>query len=124
MEKPTKQNLAEEILNLDDERSELVKVPEWNNKEILCKNMTGADRAVLGDMLEIDGETNKVHSTSTTADIVFLGAYNPETGERLFKKAQMERLLLKNSAPLERLAKVINRLSGLGRDADKLITKN
>jgi len=111
-----KKRLSDEILDFEDERTELVTVPEWGGKKVLCKNMTGADRAILSNMLDIDARTNKVKSTSTSADIVILGAYNPETGERIFSPTQKERLLAKNSSALERLATVINRLSGIGEE--------
>ena len=116
--------MAEEILNINDERTEIVIVPEWNNKKILCKNLSGADRAVLSSMLEVDGKTNKVKTKSTTADIVILGAYNPDTGDRIFMPSQKTALLMKNSAPLELLAGTIQKLSGLDRDAVDDAEKN
>lgn len=123
VEKATR-NLAEEILNINDERTELVTVPEWNNIKILCKNLSGADRAVLSGMLEVDGKTNKVKTKSTTADIVILGAYNPDTGDRVFSQSQKAGLLMKNSKPLERLATVIQKLSGLDQDGVDDAEKN
>jgi hypothetical protein len=122
--KVAKMSLSEEILNMNDETTELVKVPEWGNKEILCKNLSGADRAVLSSMLEVDAQTNKVKTTSTSADIVILGAYDPENGSRIFAKSQKALLLGKNSAPLERLAAVIQRLSGLTQEGLDNAEKN
>ena len=116
--------MAEEILNINDERTEIVIVPEWNNMKILCKNLSGADRAVLSSMLEVDGKTNKVKTKSTTADIVILGAYNPETGDKIFTQAHKSGLLMKNSAPLELLATTIQNLSGLNLDAVADAEKN
>jgi hypothetical protein len=116
--------MAEEILNMNDERTELVKVPEWNNMEILCKNLTGADRAQLASMLKMDAETNQVTTKSNSADVVVLGAYNPETGDRIFTQSQKVALLMKNNAPLERLASVIQRLSGLTKEKADEAEKN
>ena len=116
--------MAEEILNINDERTEIVIVPEWNNKKILCKNLSGADRAVLSSMLEVDSKTNKVQTKTTTADIVIYGAYNPDTGERIFLPSQKAALLKKNSAPLERLATVIQKLSGLNPEGVDEAEKN
>ena len=120
----TAMSMAEEILNINDERTEIVIVPEWNNKKILCKNLSGADRAVLSSMLEVDGKTNKVKTNSTTADIVILGAHNPDTGDRIFVPSQKAALLMKNSAPLERLATVIQKLSGLNPEGVDEAEKN
>jgi hypothetical protein len=120
----TTSNMAEEILNINDERTEIVTVPEWNNMKILCKNLSGADRAVLSGMLEVDGKTNKVKTKSTSADIVILGAYNPATNSRIFTQSHKAGLLAKNSAPLERLAVVIQKLSGLDLDGVDEAEKN
>ena len=120
----TASSMAEEILNINDERTEMVIVPEWNNKKIPCKNLSGADRAVLSSMLEVDGKTNKVKTKSTTADIVILGAYNPDTGDRIFVPSQKAALLMKNSAPLELLASAIQKLSGLNQEGVDEAEKN
>jgi hypothetical protein len=72
-------------------------------------------------MLDIDARTNKVRSSSTSADIVILGCYDPETGMRLFEPVHKTRLLQKNSAALERLAATINRLSGIGVESEEKI---
>lgn len=122
--KKPKKDLADEILEFDDERTELVTVPEWGNKKVLCKNMTGADRALLNKFVKIDSRSKQVTSESTAVDIVLLGAYNPETGEKLFKNpvVQKTQLLKKNMAAIDRLAEVINKLSGIGEGEE--IEKN
>lgn len=121
---PTKKSLADEILNFDDERSEIVTVPEWGNLKVLCKNMTGADRALLGSMVEVDVKTNKARVNSTAADFVIAGCFNPDTGERLFTPFKREQLLQKNSAALERLSSIVQRLSGMSDDEARNIEKN
>jgi hypothetical protein len=120
----TASNLAEEILNINDERTELVTVPEWNNMKILCKNLSGAERAVLSGMLEVDSKTNKVKTKSTSADIVIFGAYDPATGNHIFTQAHKAALLAKNSAPLERLTVVIQKLSGITLEGADEAEKN
>lgn len=116
--------MAEQILNLNDERTKIIVVPEWNDMKILCKNLTGADRAIISKMLTVDGDTNEIKTDSTTADLVLLGAYNPDTGDRIFAQSQRSMLLAKNSKALELIATTIQELSGLSKKSRKDAEKN
>lgn len=118
-----KKKLSDRILDFDDEQTEIVTIPEWGNAKVLCKNMTGSERATVGAMIEIDGKTKKIKTKATSADFVIMGCYDPETGEKLFSPVAKERLLRKNSAALERLASVVQRLSGMGEE-EEVIEKN
>jgi hypothetical protein len=124
VDKPIQMSMADKILNMNDDRTEIVTVPEWDNMKVLCKNISGSDRAILARMLIVDSNTNKVTTKSTSADIVVMGAYNPETGDRIFSESQKIALLAKNSAPLERLAVVIQKLSGLSSESVEEAEKN
>jgi hypothetical protein len=116
--------LAEEILNMDDSESEIVVVPQWKNKKILCKNMTGAERARLAKLVTFDAN-GVMDNESTSADVVMAGSYDPDNpNEKIFSGSQREFLLNKNSAALELLGGVINRLSGISRDSQKKAEKN
>jgi len=120
---PAYASLADEILALDDTETELVTVPQWKNKKILCKSLTGKQRATIQKMLRFSREGDVKGTEATSADIVIMGAYDPETDQRVFNQTHREALLEHNSAPLELLGGVINRLSGItpqsAREAEK-----
>lgn len=116
-------NLADEILSLKDERSEIVAVPMWNDIKILCKNLSGADRAKLAGLVTFDTKGTMINR-STSADVVILGAYNPDTGQRVFTPEMRTALLEKNSAALEFLAEKINELSGITSRSAEAAEKN
>ena len=117
-------SLADEILALDDTESELVTVPQWNNKKILCKSLTGKQRASLQRMLRFSRDGEFQDTDATTADVIIMGAYDPETGNKIFNSTHRDGLLEHNSAPLELIGGVINRLSGITPRAAKDAEKN
>jgi hypothetical protein len=63
-------------------------------------------------------------SKQTAADTVILGAYDPTTGKKLFKELDRELLLNHNAAPLDKLAGVINELSGMTVGSEDEAEKN
>jgi hypothetical protein len=126
-EKPTKvaaaTSLRDQILNANDVRSELVDVSKWGWGTVECRNLTGLERAALSKLstFRVDG---KMTSKQTAADTVILGTYDPTTGNKLFKETDRERLLNHNAAPLDKLAGVINELSGMTVESEDESEKN
>jgi hypothetical protein len=123
-------SLREEILNAQDMRQKTVDVSEWGwakstGGKVLAKSLTALERATLSQMskFNVDGE---VISEQTAVDTVILGTYDPNNSdEKLFKLNDREALLENhNSAPFERIASVINDLSGISRESQKKIEKN
>jgi hypothetical protein len=119
----------EEILNAEDMRQEQVDVSEWGwaksaGGKVLAKCLTALERSTLAHMstFNIDGE---LMSEQTSVDTVILGTYdlnNPM--EKLFKLTDRDALLEHNSAPFEKVAGVINKLSGISLESKKKIEKN
>ena len=116
-------NLRDRILNTNDTRERLVDVSQWGWGTVLCRNLSGLERAALSKLstFRIQGT---VTSKQTTADTVILGSYDPDTKQKLFKETDRDALLAHNSAPLEKLAEVINDLSGITFEAEKEAEKN
>ena len=109
--------LRDRILNANDTREEIVDVSEWGWGSVLCRNLTGLERAALSKLstFRVNG---MMTSKQTAADTVILGAYDPDTKEKLFRETDREALLLHNAAPLDKLAGVINELSGMAIESE------
>ena len=116
-------SLRDRILNAKDTREEIVDVSEWGWGNVLCRNLTGLERAALSKLatFRVDG---KMTSKQTAVDTVILGAYDPETRDKLFQETDRDALLKHNTAPVDRLATVINDLSGLSMSSEDEIVKN
>ena len=115
--------LRDRILNANDTREEIVDVSEWGWGKVLCRNLTGIERAALSKLstFRVNG---MMTSKQTAADTVILGAYDPDTKEKLFRETDREALLQHNAAPLDKLAGVINELSGMAIESEDEATKN
>lgn len=106
--------LRDKILNADDRQSENVEVPEWG-VTVEVRGLSGADRAVfLADAITPDG---KVDFTKVWPNLLIAGVYDPDTGEPVFDRADRDAINLKSAGVTERLAKVVQRLSGLDEES-------
>lgn len=107
-------SLREKILNADDRRSEQVDVPEWG-VTVEVRGLSGADRAAfLADAVTDEG---KVDFTRVWPSLLIAGVYDPESGEPVFQAADRDAINAKSAGVTERLAKIVQRLSGLDEDA-------
>lgn len=94
-------SLRDQILEADDLKSEVVDVPEWGVR-IEVRSMNGRDRAkALGKMASAGGTPDLV---AAYAHLTIASAYDPETGERIFTDSDVDSLLAKSGAVLERIA--------------------
>ena len=110
-------SLRDRILNAKDTREQVVDVSEWGWGMVLCRNLTGLERAALSKLATFN-VNGKMTSKQTAVDTVILGAYDPDTREKLFRETDRDLLLSHNTAPVDKLATVINDLSGLGIGAE------
>ena len=102
--------LSQKIFATDDIESEIVEVTVWD-VTVLVKSMTAKDRArMLSGAAANNGNFNL---EEILPDLVIQCTYDPETGERVFRDADRDALLAKSSAPIEQIANVAMRLSGL-----------
>ena len=86
--------------------------------------MTALERSTLAHMstFNIDGE---LMSEQTAVDTVILGTYDKNNPtEKLFNSTDRLALLEHNSAPFEKIAGAINKLSGISLESKKKIEKN
>ena len=107
-------------------KSEKVFVPQWDC-EIEIREMNGGQRAkYFQDMLQVDANGNIRQNPEFINDIelVMMTAYDPETGERLFKKDDRDFLLQSSGVVLDFIAQKSSTLSGLNPNSVEQSEKN
>ena len=107
-------NLSAQIFAADDIESELVEVPQWG-VTVLVKSMTARDRARMITTGVSDSGVFRLEEI--LPDLVIASTYDPETGERVFEESDRDALMAKSAAPIEQIATVAMRLSGLEENA-------
>ena len=101
-------SLRDTILNADDLVRETVDVPEWGVK-VGIRSLTARERGVMVDQVK-----DRKHMY---ADMLIAVAFDPDTGEQLFTKADRDALSEKNGQVMDRLATKTIELSGVDIDA-------
>ena len=113
----------DEILAARDHRTETVDCPEWGGS-VLVRSLSGSDRDRLegaGILWEKDGKGALAiagYQTVGTRARLVAAAIVDEDGNLLFTPADVEALGAKDSAPLDRIADVVTRISGMGPKAN------
>lgn len=104
--------LRKSIFDIEDIPEEVVPIPEWGDLKILVRGMTGLSRAnFLKRATDANGE---VAFDRFYAELVIATSFDPEDGEKIFEPSDREAINAKSGLALERLARVAQRLSGLG----------
>ena len=107
-------NLSAKIFAATDIESELVEVEQWG-VTLLVKSMTAKDRAMMiSGSVEANGE---FRLEEILPDLVIACSYDPDTDERVFLPSDRDALMEKSAAPIEKIATVAMRLSGLDENA-------
>ncbi len=113
-------NLRDKILAANDIQTELVEVPEWGTT-VEVRGMSGHDRArILQAAADSDGS---ISIGRLYAETVIAATYDPETGERVFRDEDMDALLSKAAAPMDRIASVGMRLARMEAGASETAKK-
>lgn len=112
--------LRKRILMADDTQEERITIPEWDDVELLVRGMSGKERSkFMGEIkADEDEEPGVVYARMIPAAIVAC-VHDPDTDEPVFRSEDMDALLDKNAAVLERISQVALRLSGMGKEAEK-----
>lgn len=99
----------DEILGLDDIKTVPVTVPEWNNKVVLIKGMTGAER----DAFEAaNRDSNGQQKLSNVRARFLVRVIVNENGTRIFGDQDAAALGKKSSDALNRLWEAANDANG------------
>ena len=112
--------LSAKIFAADDIAEETVEVPEWG-VTVLVKSLTAKARAsMISEAMQNNGVFN---FENVLPDMVILCTYDPESGERVFADTDRDALMTKAAAPIENIASVAMRLSGMTEEATATLGK-
>ena len=114
----------DDILGINDLPYEDVLIPEWGNRYVRVRALTGAERdAFEQSIVEQKGKSTKMNLQNIRAKLVALTVVDEE-GKRVFSDADAKLLGQKSALALNRVFEVAQKLSGLTpEDVDEL-TKN
>lgn len=113
----------QQILNVQDLKTETVKVPEWDG-DVKIRAMTAKERdAFEAGLVKGEGKARKITFENLRAKMVALTAVD-DAGNRLFTEAEAEQLGGKAAAPMQRLFDVAQRLNGMTQADVEELTKN
>lgn len=110
----------EQILGMDDLKTEVVKVPEWGC-ELKVKTITGTDRDAWES--SITNSAGKVTTENIRAKLL-VRCIVDDAGARLFTDADADALGGKSAAALDRLFTVARKLNGLTKEDVEELAKN
>src|SRR5690606_35415422 len=115
----------EEILKIDDIKTEEELVPEWGARGgVLVRGLNGAERDRFeGSILHQSGKKTKVNMQNARARLVQMSTVD-EDGKLIFSAADVLALGSKNAAALDRIFDVASRLSGISEDDMEELVKN
>lgn len=109
----TKSNIMEMV----DIKSETVEVPEWGG-EVIVRGMSGSERDRYESTLYKQTKEGGVYSNIRAMLVAFCTI--DEEGNNLFTPEDIQELGKKSSIPLDKIAEVGRRLSGIGVEEEEL----
>jgi hypothetical protein len=105
--------ISDRIKAADDMTSETVTIPEWD-VTVAVRSMTGRARARL---LKAAAQPDGTMDFETLYPAILIACcFDPESGEAVFTDADAKWLNEKSAGPVERIAQIGMRLSGLSKD--------
>jgi len=103
----------DDILGINDLPYEDVLIPEWGNRYVRVRALTGAERdAFEQSIVEQRGKSTRMNLKNIRAKLVALTVVD-EDGKRVFSDEDAELLGRKSAVALNRIFEVAQRLSGL-----------
>jgi len=118
----------EEIEQIEDIETKEITIPEWNNKKVRVRGMSGTERDMYDNILANHTKGEAPNQTldmeGIRAEVVSLCLVD-ELGVRLFTTpSDVNILSAKSGAAISRIYDVACELSGLTREAQDLAEKN
>ena len=110
----------EQILQVDDIKTEIVPVPEWDG-EVIVRTMTGTDRDIWDNLLYKEGKVNFLDNTRAR---LLACTIIDEDDNLVFSEDDIVALGKKSSLAINRIFDVAKRLNGLGSEQIEDLEKN
>jgi len=111
----------DQILNMDDMKTQEVDVPEWGGA-VVVKMMTGKERDAFEASLSDGGKNPKVKYDNIRAKLVAMTVIDTDSKKLMFSIGDVEMLGGKSAAALDRVFTVAQKLCGLSKeDVDELV---
>ena len=115
-------SIKDRIKSAGDVQKEIVDLPEWDDVAIEVRTMTARQRAkMFSSCVDKKGD---IINDKFQAAVLIACCYDPETEAPIFVAADESWLMDKSAGPIEKLANVAMRLSGLSKDITNDIEKN
>lgn len=98
-------SLRDEIFAKDDLPLESVKCPEWTDKPLFVRAMTGKQRAKVENLINSrKSDDHSIKDTSGLRELLVCYSLCDETGTRIFQDGDEKVLCDKSGAVLDRIA--------------------
>jgi hypothetical protein len=111
-----------DILEAKDIESEAVEVPEWGGK-VMVYGLTAGEKDLYEEGMISEAKGKTVTLADATARLCAL-CIRDDKGKHVFAMHDITSLSNKSSKALNRVSKVAQRLSGMGKDDIEEIVKN
>jgi hypothetical protein len=103
-------DIRKAVFDAHDIPEETVKLPrEWGGAEVLVRGMTA------GELADYATAVAKLPSKLQSAELIVACVRDPETGERVFEKADRDTLAGKGARPFGEILAACHRLSGFAK---------
>jgi hypothetical protein len=117
-------SLRERALAGKNVRSEIVTVPDWGG-EVKLVGLTAAERLRLVKRATvIENGDEKVDNSLLYPLLIIHSAHDPESGAKLFSEGDAETIMTNDAGTIEGVAGAVLRISGMTKDAQRVIAKN
>lgn len=108
-------SIRDTIKSAVDIESEVIEIPQWDQVKIEVRSMSGRARAkLLRQAVQPDGSMD---FEALYPSVLIACCHDPDTGELVFSEEDMAWINDKSAGPVEKLAQIGMRLSGLTQEA-------
>jgi len=121
-------SLRAKILGIQDSKTELVVIPEWDNVEIEFHSLTGSEKsewlARIDFAANADTPSEKAKRLQLFVELAVYTAYVPNSNVKLFEPNDSAWLLNKSAKALSRLEDTVGVLNGFVKDSSEKSQEN
>lgn len=108
-------SIRDTIKSANDIETEIIEIPQWDQVKIEVRSMTGKARAkLLRAAVQPDGSMD---FEALYPSVLVACCHDPDTGDLVFTDEDLAWINDKSAGPVEKLAQIGMRLSGLTQEA-------